>query len=91
MAKQEFQEFDTELFILEIEQRPSIWDITTKEYSDKIVKKKCWRELVEIFGDLQWEEEEMIEFGKYLSKKRMDPQPFLLSFADPLSEIVARH
>ena len=51
MAKQEFQEFDTELFILEIEQRPSIWDITTKEYSDKIVKKKCWRELVEIFGD----------------------------------------
>jgi hypothetical protein len=30
------EQFDTELFILEIEERPALWNSVLKEYSDKL-------------------------------------------------------
>ncbi|XP_076043345.1 uncharacterized protein LOC143026586 isoform X2 [Oratosquilla oratoria] len=41
--------FDTERFIIEIEDRPAIWDVRLKEYSNKILKAKAWEELCSIF------------------------------------------
>ncbi|XP_063612967.1 uncharacterized protein LOC134786343 [Penaeus indicus] len=41
--------FDTERFIIEIEDRPAIWDVHLKEYSNKILKAKAWEELCSIF------------------------------------------
>ena len=47
--------FDTELFIDEIEKRPAIWDMACADYKDRVIKKRCWEELVDIFcsGDEQ--------------------------------------
>ena len=48
--------FDTDLFINEIEKRPSIWDMKSLEYKDRIIKKRSWEEIVNIFcasGDLK--------------------------------------
>ncbi|MPC69756.1 hypothetical protein E2C01_063986 [Portunus trituberculatus] len=47
--------FYTELLIDEIEKRPTIWDMTCADYKDRLVKKRCWEELVDIFcsGDEQ--------------------------------------
>ena len=40
--------FDTELFINEVEKRPSIWDMQSSEYKDRILKKRHWEEIVDI-------------------------------------------
>lgn len=56
--------FDVEKFILEVESRPSIWDVTSDEYSDRIKKKECWRELVNEFGGAELDDEEKNELGK---------------------------
>ena len=37
----ERDQFDTDLFIGEIEKCPSIWDMKSQEYRDRTVKKKC--------------------------------------------------
>ena len=42
--------FDTEQFIIEIEDRPAIWDVRLKEYSNKTLKAKAWEELCSIFA-----------------------------------------
>lgn len=39
--------FDTEKFIVEIEQRPALYDVSCKEYSNKNIKAKCWVEVCE--------------------------------------------
>lgn len=39
--------FDTEKFISEIEQRPSIYDVQCKEYSNREMKAQCWAEVGE--------------------------------------------
>jgi hypothetical protein len=36
------EQFDTELFILEIEEQAALWKSTLKEYSDKTVRKAMW-------------------------------------------------
>ena len=41
--------FDTELFIDEMEKRPPIWDMSCADYKDRVVKKRCWEEIVDIF------------------------------------------
>ncbi|XP_064081736.1 uncharacterized protein LOC135198162 [Macrobrachium nipponense] len=41
--------FDTDRFIIEIQDRPAIWDVRLKEYSNKILKAKAWEELCSIF------------------------------------------
>jgi hypothetical protein len=40
------EQFDTELFILEIEERLALWNSTLKEYSDNNVRKAMWEEIV---------------------------------------------
>lgn len=42
--------FDIEALIIEVEQRPPIWNITLSEYSDKNVRKKLWEEIVDKLG-----------------------------------------
>jgi len=42
--------FDSEKFIIEIENRPAIWkNSACSEYSNRDVKRKCWEELTDIF------------------------------------------
>ncbi|XP_021185494.3 uncharacterized protein LOC110372834 [Helicoverpa armigera] len=43
--------FDTEEFIIEIQNRPCIWDSSSIEYSDRNLKIKSWDELVNIFKE----------------------------------------
>lgn len=44
--------FDTELFICEVEMRPPLYDVTSKEYSNREIKAKCWAEVCEVmFND----------------------------------------
>jgi len=45
------EEFNTEFFIDEIEKRPSIWDMTSRDYSNKIIKRNAWKEIVLIFSE----------------------------------------
>ncbi|XP_027229943.2 uncharacterized protein [Penaeus vannamei] len=47
--QQETDRFDTELFIDEVQKRPAIWDMASAVYKDRVEKKRCWDELVEIF------------------------------------------
>ena len=42
-------QFDTDLFINEIEKRPPICDITCPYYKDRNMKKKCSEEVTSIF------------------------------------------
>jgi hypothetical protein len=48
--------FDTERLIIEIQSRPSLWDSSAIEYTNRDFKKRNWEELVEILvfggGDL---------------------------------------
>jgi hypothetical protein len=44
------EQFDMELFILEIQERPALWNSTLKEYSDKKLRKAMWEEIVQKFG-----------------------------------------
>lgn len=41
--------FDTDRFIIEVEQRPAIWDSRCNEYSNKLSRGKAWEELCDIF------------------------------------------
>nr|CAI5829759.1 unnamed protein product [Callosobruchus analis] len=42
-------DFGTDLFIDEVEKRPAIYNMNSKEYSNKILKKRAWEQLVLIF------------------------------------------
>ncbi|CAH1988827.1 unnamed protein product [Acanthoscelides obtectus] len=42
--------FDTEIFIIDIQNRPSIWDSSSADYSNRDLKKKCWEEIVDLYG-----------------------------------------
>ncbi|XP_047519204.1 uncharacterized protein LOC125059057 [Pieris napi] len=43
--------FDTERFIVEIQNRPCLWDASLSEYSDRNMKIKCWEEIVDTFKE----------------------------------------
>lgn len=43
--------FDTERFIIEIQNRPCLWDTSLNDYSDRNLKIKCWDEIVNIFKE----------------------------------------
>ncbi|XP_076047830.1 uncharacterized protein LOC143029186 isoform X2 [Oratosquilla oratoria] len=45
----EFDRFDTDVFIDEVERRPAIWDMTSSDYKDRGAKKRCWEEIVDLF------------------------------------------
>ena len=56
--------FDTELFIMETEQRPALWNSGIKEYSDKNIGKTLWEEIVQKFGGVEQDVEEEKQLGK---------------------------
>ncbi|XP_026736327.1 uncharacterized protein LOC113499922 [Trichoplusia ni] len=61
--------FDTERFIIEIKSRPSIWDNSSSDYSDRDLKKKCWEEVVDLFGEQEQTVEQKKSFGLVLQKR----------------------
>ena len=61
----EQQNFDTELFIDEVQRRPAIWDMESSEYKNRVTKKRSWEELVELFADPEETIEKKKNLGKY--------------------------
>ncbi|KAF9816541.1 hypothetical protein SFRURICE_010700 [Spodoptera frugiperda] len=53
--------FDTERFIIEVENRRGLWDLESNDYSNKDVKRQLWLELVDIFGGESMEDKEKAE------------------------------
>ncbi|XP_052740552.1 uncharacterized protein LOC128198655 [Bicyclus anynana] len=43
--------FDTERFISEIQNRPCIWNMSSEEYSNRVLKQSNWNEVAEIIYD----------------------------------------
>lgn len=43
-------EFDTEKFIIEIQNRQSLWNTKCSDYSDRNKKQKEWEDVVNIYG-----------------------------------------
>lgn len=42
--------FDAELFISEIYKRNAIWDTSSPDHDNPILRRKSWNEVIEIFG-----------------------------------------
>ncbi|XP_049871226.1 uncharacterized protein LOC126370433 [Pectinophora gossypiella] len=61
--------FDTERFIIEVENRRGLWDLESNDYSNKDVKRQLWLELVDIFGGESMEDKEKAELGITLQKR----------------------
>lgn len=57
-------DFDTEKFILEIKERPAIWDSKCADYADRNKKLKCWEEMINIYAKEDDTSEEKKELGK---------------------------
>lgn len=62
----ESEEFNTDLFIDEIEKRPAIWNMNLKEYSNKIAKRKAWEEITLMFCKPDDTEEGKKILGKHI-------------------------
>lgn len=60
----EMETFDVEKFILEVEKRPAIWDMSIEDYHDRDLKRKCWEEIVEVIGGTELSVKEKKEMGK---------------------------
>lgn len=43
-------DFDTEKFIVEIQNRPTLWNPKCADYSNKNLKQKEWEGVVHIYG-----------------------------------------
>lgn len=56
---------DVEKFILEIEKRSPIWDMTSEEYHKRELKKTCWEEIVLCFGGRELDVKGKNELGEY--------------------------
>lgn len=50
--------FDTERFIVEVERRTAIWNVSSPDYSNRELKKRQWEEIVEMFGGEELQERE---------------------------------
>ncbi|CAG4936439.1 unnamed protein product [Parnassius apollo] len=46
--------FDTERFISEIQNRPCIWNMSSEEYSNRVLKQSNWNEVADIIYD-EWQ------------------------------------
>jgi len=59
--------FDTEKMILEIQNFPCLWDMSSPSYNDRDLKRSCWHKVAESlypeWGNLDEKEKE--EKGKY--------------------------
>lgn len=42
--------FDTELLIHEVKERPCLWDLSSDDYANRIMKKQKWEEITLLFG-----------------------------------------
>lgn len=62
MAK---EKFDIEKLISEIEKRPALWDMREKQYSDRVIRRKCWEEIVDLFANENSTIDEKRKLGKY--------------------------
>ncbi|XP_034829606.1 uncharacterized protein LOC123868198 [Maniola jurtina] len=63
--------FDTERFITEIQNRPCIWNLSSEEYSNRVLKQSGWNEIAVILYD-DWqnlEESTKVKKIKDLQKK----------------------
>ncbi|XP_050666968.1 uncharacterized protein LOC126966741 [Leptidea sinapis] len=58
-----------DLLIDEIEKRDAIWNLNSKDYSNKILKRRSWEELVLIFCKNDDSEEKKKNLGSILQKK----------------------
>lgn len=59
--------FDTERFIVEIQNRPCLWDSSISDYSNRNLKISCWDELVNLFKEKdEMTVQEKKQFGKYI-------------------------
>ncbi|CAH1958843.1 unnamed protein product [Acanthoscelides obtectus] len=61
--------FDTEKFIIDIQNRPSIWDSSSADYSNRDLKKKCWEEIVDLYGGEGQTVEQKKDLGLVLQKR----------------------
>lgn len=59
--------FDTEKLIWEVENRKTLWDISSEEYGDRDLKKQRWEEITNIMCEENLTENEKNEFGKSCS------------------------
>lgn len=41
--------FDNVKFIKEVQKRSALWDVRSLDYADRTNRRKCWKDLVEIF------------------------------------------
>lgn len=46
--------YSTEKLISEVQNYPCLWDMSSKEYSDKDLKKSCWRKVAEVVYSTNW-------------------------------------
>lgn len=58
--------FDTELFIDEVEKRAAIWNMELSDYSNRVIKRRNWEEIVEIFCEAGDSEEKKKAIGKFI-------------------------
>ncbi|XP_050663753.1 uncharacterized protein LOC126964596 [Leptidea sinapis] len=65
----EYRMFDTERFIIEIQNREALWNQSSDDYSNKNLKRQLWLELTDIFGGENLEEKEKGELGLSLQMK----------------------
>ncbi|XP_076243295.1 uncharacterized protein LOC143184729 [Calliopsis andreniformis] len=61
--------FDTERFILEVECRRAIWDVSHNDYSNRDIKRKQWEEIVNLFAVEGLSKEESKDLGLNLQKR----------------------
>ncbi|CAH1995116.1 unnamed protein product [Acanthoscelides obtectus] len=65
----EAHKIDIEKLICEVENQPPLWDIRKKEYSDRVMRRKCWEELVNLFAKENNTIDENKQLGNELHKK----------------------
>ena len=71
--EREEDNFDTDLFINEIQQFPSIWDYTSQFYSNRIEKAKAWNAICcKFYEDFEGKDQKnKNECGKYVFIKHI--------------------
>ncbi|XP_072933766.1 uncharacterized protein [Epargyreus clarus] len=60
---------DSERLILEIKNRPALWNTDTTEYTNRKLKAQCWEELVDIFNEDELTTEQRILVVDAIQKK----------------------
>lgn len=64
-SKMQTPDFDTELFIDEVQKRKCIWDMESEDYKNRVLKRSAWQEIVDVFAKEEDNMEEKTVLGKY--------------------------